>query len=600
MQIQKFRNYFLYGVPFYEDILQVDRTDGTVQMLIDDLAVNEGFIRALCFGKEQAAAGIHAGKDLKDIIEQDLATHIKLKKFKTYAELDGEDNISIEYPQHIIPNFYTWHYRDYHTPYYVDYPNRQITLPKERLNAYDLFKETPLTSDITLKWDFIFALETCPVINIVIESDTPVSSDLAYRLSSLHLSNYSFIPTEDLQDLFLPEDERPEYINLQKLVRVIQKKFYRIVGLGAFVETVQLEALVHLPFTSIEVNSNYNSQAEFIAENKGPLVDLISKPAGFEFTEGSRIHENTVLREDRMWSVSEDTLFIVAYSGGLYIKLTNLIKKRDIAISNYRLVDENSVFHSFWLAVANYYLLRIVDDELDQAIHRLSRSIRHHRKELTTLYDPDIPNQNETLSHLNNLVIETSNLRFQFLDLQEELDNSDKLIDEEWHIDLLDKINAALGMKMWRDNITVRMDNLRELVQVLEDSYERFLNLSAAQEGRDLERQNAIVSIIFSAFAGAEILGLILAVAMNNEDTLYLWVQDDLPRLLGSSDSFSAGASHLIATIIVLVAIAVIAVFSLLAARGVYYYIYRFAQSTRQADIPLIVEGKKRSRTDNN
>lgn len=54
MQIQKFRNYFLYGVPFYEDILQVDRTDGTVQMLIDDLAVNEGFIRALCFGKEQA------------------------------------------------------------------------------------------------------------------------------------------------------------------------------------------------------------------------------------------------------------------------------------------------------------------------------------------------------------------------------------------------------------------------------------------------------------------------------------------------------------------------------------------------------------------
>jgi hypothetical protein len=153
-------------------------------------------------------------------------------------------------------------------------------------------------------------------------------------------------------------------------------------------------------------------------------------------------------------------------------------------------------------------------------------------------------------------------------------------------------------MKIWRDNIMVRMDNLRELVQVLEDSYERFLNLSAAQEGRDLERQNAIVSIIFSAFAGAEILGLILTVSMNNEDALFLWVQHDLPRLFGLGDSFSDAISHGIATLIVLFAIGVIAVLSLLVARGVYYYVYHLRQQTRQADIALIVEGKKRSNID--
>lgn len=573
MEIQKFRTHFLYGVPFYEDILQVDKADGTIKMLIDDLAVNTDFIRNLCLGKAAVATGEYDDLNINEIIENGLSTQVELKKFSTFDELDGD--MPDEYPQYIIPNFYTWHYRDYHTPYYVDYPNRRITIPKECLNEYELFEDTPLSADISLKWDFVFALETCPVIDLIIECDAPISSDLAYRLSSLHLGEYPFIPTEMLQDLFLAEDERPEYISLYKLAKVIQKKFYRMAGLGSFMETVRLEALVHLPFTSIEVSGDYANQQEFIEQNKGGIVDLISKPAGYEFERGSMAHEESVLDASRVWSVAEDTFFVVAYSGGLFVRLANLDTGKSFSVSNFNLVEENSVFHSFWLAVANYYLLRIVDDELDQAINRLMRSIRHHREALIALYDPNSPNPYGNLSQLNNLVIETSNLRFQFLDLQEELDNSDKLIDEEWHIDLLDKINAALGAKLWRDNITMRMDNLRELVQVLEDSYERFLSLSAAHEGRELERQNAIVSIVFSAFAGAEILGLILAVSMNEDDALFLWVQNELPNILGAEGGFSATASHIIATIIVLIAIALIAGLSLYGARMVYNYLHR-------------------------
>lgn len=592
MDIQKFRTHFLYGVPFYEDILHVDKKDGTIKMLIDDLAVNEEFIRNLCLGKATVDAGKYDDLNINEIIENGLSTQVKLKKFKTYDELKGD--ISDEYPQYIIPNFYTWHYRDYHTPYYVDYPNRRITIPKRCLNEYELFEDTPLAADISLKWDFIFALETCPVIDLIIECDAPISGDLAYRLSSLHLGKYPFVPTEMLQDLFLVEDERPEYISLYKLAKVIQKKFYRMAELGDFMETVRLEALVHLPFTSIEVKGNYANQQEFVEQNKGAIVDLISKPAGYEFERGSIIHEEAVLDEGRIWSVAEDTYFVVAYSGGLFVKLVDLDTGKKLAVSNFHLVDENSVFHAFWLAVANYYLLRIVDDELDQAINRLMRSIRHHRQALVDLYNPDIPNQYDNLAQLNNLVIETSNLRFQFLDLQEELDNSDKLIDEEWHIDLLDKINEAFGAKLWRDNIAMRMDNLRELVQVLEESYERFLNLSAAQEGRELERQNSIVSIVFSAFAGAEILGLILAVSMNNEDELYLWVQNSLPNILGAEGSFSATISHIIATIIVLVAIVVIATLSLYGARVVYNYSHR-SEQTQTSRLHPVIASKRQS-----
>ena len=409
------RTYFLYGVPFYEDILQIDK-NGHIKMLIDDLAVNETFV-----------------KQLKQ--------SVPLTEFNTFAKLNSEPDT---HPKHIIPNFYTLHYRRHHTPYYVDVPNREATLPRTALSQHPLFQDTPIETEITLKWDFIFGLETCPVINIVLECQGPLSSNIAYRLSSLHLSDYVFIPGHLFADLF-PDELPPDYLNLHQVREAIQRHIYTLAGLNEFLLEADLEALVHVPFTAIEVTGDYHNQQEFIDGNRAAIVDLISKPLGYEFEQGSATHEGNVLSADRVWSVAQDTLFVVAYTGGLYVKLKHLDKGRLTPISNFRLADENSVFHSFWLATSTYYLLRIVDEELDMAIQWLKREITKHRDELQRLYVLQEPNEINTLSRLNDLVIQTSELRFQFLDLQEELDNADKLIDDEWHIALLDKINDALA-----------------------------------------------------------------------------------------------------------------------------------------------------------
>lgn len=559
LSINKFRTYFLYGAPPYQDIVQFADTTTIIEEIVD-FAVNEEF--------KNAFDSAFPGKVIPfDIYDRD------------WRDIPQDSN----YPQYWIPNFFTLHYREFHRPYYIDYENRETVLQKDHLNQSQLFKSHPLDTDVRIKWDFIMAMETCPIIYVMVETTEPIDTEIAYRLSSLHLSREQLIPKNLFSNLFVndaliphsqadettkrhhkydPIDKR-EFITLEELVSSIQYTLYIQARFTEKLAKTPLEAIVHVPFSAVEINQGFASQEAFVKQHRSDIVKLISRPYTYEFDSASELHEVEVLENTRIWSVSKDAYFVIAYSGALYIKLNSFDTSPKEAISNYRLASEYSVFHSFRLSIANYYILRLVDAELDEAIVHLKTQIEEHRQKIKNLYSKGNSDDIETLTSLNELVIHVSDLRFKFIDLLEELDNSDKLIDEEWHIDLLDKINQAFGMHGWRDSIKARLDNLTELVHVLETSYERFLNLNASLESRESEKRLFYVTLIFSAFAGAEVLGLLFAVVLGEDDQLYIWVKNHLPPIL-------EGYSHLFAALFVIIMIIMIAMLSLVLARFIY------------------------------
>ncbi|MEO0596920.1 MAG: hypothetical protein AAF126_12470, partial [Chloroflexota bacterium] len=376
LNIGHFRTYFLYGAPPYQDIVQFTSPRDHETKLeqfqvnikeISDFAVNNTFRRAFqeAFGEKLAPFDIY-DLDWKDIPAQE------------------------NYPQYWIPNFFTHHYREYHRPYYVNDGNRHAVLSKEALNGSQFFAGHELAHDIHIQWDFIMGMETCPIIYVVLESKQAITVEQAVRLSSLHLCHERLIPKTLFEGLDVdgalsvdedvdqrlraryahsPIGER-DWITLDELVQSVQYTLYSQAGFSRRLAKTPMEAIVRLPFTSIEVDNEYASQEDFVAANGRDIAALISRPSTFEFNMPSHIHTQEVLENSRVWSVAEDTYFVMAYSGALYVKLNHLKQTIDAPISNYRLADEHVVFHSFRLAVANYYILRLIDAELDEAIDR--------------------------------------------------------------------------------------------------------------------------------------------------------------------------------------------------------------------------------------
>lgn len=457
-----------------------------------------------------------------------------------------------------VPAFYTHHYRLDHTPYQVYDPAVpvQTNIPKEIINNIGFYEELDLTQDITVRWDFMLSLQTTGLITICLEMSEPKNSSQAYRLSGLHLNpKYKVINTEPIQGLWSHKtDERPEFITLDELAQTIHEHFFA----ACDIPVRRFRALRHelqIPFTAVEVDTDCKTQDEFVQTNRRALAELVFKPACWEVECISATHANHILDESRIWSVAQDTYVVTAYEGAVYVK----IKTFDTGVlhehSGFYVADEGSVLFSFKVAVSNYHLLRILDDLMDREMTLLKKDVNHYQNMLyATFDDSELKDNSTVLRAMNDFVIQVTNLEYDLIELMEELDNPDKLIDEEWHIALLDKLNRAFGAKAWHEGLKRRVNNLRELVQTVESTYQRFLDLTMSQsifnlqvESKVGEEREKFVGLIFGAFAIAELLGLFLILAFD----------DQYPMVLRFSQWFgmSLAVSHLVSTLLIAVLI---------------------------------------------
>ncbi|HSH04457.1 MAG TPA: hypothetical protein VLL52_18245 [Anaerolineae bacterium] len=439
-----------------------------------------------------------------------------------------------------IPAFYTSHYRVEHTPYLVTSGKSQKTyVSAAKLREIPFYAELGLTEDISLKWEFMLALYTTGLISLQVEIKERMKSRLAYRLSGLHLNpHYRVIATGPVAYLWENGGTtRPEFVTPDELAQAIRGYFFGRVG----VPVRRVQALRHeiqIPFTAIEVNTDCETQTEFVEKHAKDIAEMVFKPACWEVENASMIHARSVLEPQRVWSVAQDTYVVIAYEGALYIKIKTFDTGVPHEVSGFHVADESSVLHSFRLAVSNYHLLRILDDLLDTEMDRLTGVVSRQQKALRIAsQDPQIESYG-ILTQMNEFVVKVTNLQFHLVDLMEEMDNSDKLIDEEWHIVLLDRLNDALGTKMWRDSVNARVHNLHQLVETVEHTYQRFVNLEVNQQIADFNAQllqmhidsqqvdNRLkwVGYLFSVLAVAEVISLLIDVGFDDSNPVVLWL----------------------------------------------------------------------------
>ena len=385
-----------------------------------------------------------------------------------------------------VPAFYTHHYRTEHTPYLIaDAGVPQATyVSRERLTALDFFADLPLAQDLPLRWEFMLPLQGTGLITLCLEIEGPLPSDMAYRLGGLYLNPaYTVVATGPIQALW-SEAQAPcsEFVTLDDLARAIHTHFFRQCGLEAHRHRA-LRHEIQIPFTAVEVETECKTQQEFLEREGRDLAELVFRPACWEVERASQEHARTILDASRIWSVAKDTLLVAAYDGSVYVKIKTFATGVAQEVSGFWLADERSVLHSFKVAVSNYHFLRILDDLLDEEMSQFVRDVEQHQRALRGSTEND-----QALADMEEFVVEVSRLRFRLIDLLDEIDNSDKLIDEEWHIALLDKLNTALGTRVWYNSVKRRIASLQDLVQSVETTYEKRTDLSI---GRHIEGLNA-------------------------------------------------------------------------------------------------------------
>ena len=540
MLIQKMRCYFLYNVPVTETLFSLD-------------------------GDHPIGVSV----ELIDLLED----HFRLEKA-------------------FVPAFFTNHYRTEHTPYLVTdaLVPQQTSVSREALASIDFFRGLGLNKDLTLGWEFMLTLQNTGLITLCLEVEDTMQSESAYHLGGLHLNpKYAVIATGPIKQLWSHRPEhRPKHVTLDALAQIIREHFLINCGL----EARRVQALRHeiqIPFTSIEVETDYQDQETFIQRWAKEISEFVFKPACWEVERPSLSHAERILTEDRVWSVAQDTYVVLAYEGALYLKINTFNTGVEAEVSGFRLADEDCVLHTFKMGVSNYQFLHILDDLIDREMPDLQRNVNKYQSTLRAAFKDPHAADATILSDMNDFIIQVDNLQYKLVNTLEEMDNSDKLIDEEWHIVLLDKLNDAFGTKLWRDNILKRVDLVRGLAENVEDAYQRFIRLTDTKNAASLNEQNVevnkrvakmneqllrtheeeqkmegylrVLGYVVSVLAMAELIGLVINLGLDDENALIQSMSYWL--------SLDTGSSHVIATSGVLLLIAVIFVLLLALERRV-------------------------------
>ncbi len=524
MQINKMRCYFLYSVPVTESL----QVDGAVLGVTIDL----------------------------------------IEKLREKFEVRAVDP----------PKFYTNHYLQEHTRYTVsdNQLQHETTVSPKEIRQHPFYADLHISEPIKISWEFSLSLQSTGLITICLDVNEELYSHEVYRLSGLPLNpSYKVINTEPLAQLWAHQPKkRPDRITMDNLAVLLHEYFFR----GVNRKARRFRALKHeiqIPFTTIEVSTDLNNQQEFVDKHREVLAELVFKPGCWEVEKPSRAHIDQVLDPERVWSVAQDTYFIAGYEGAVYVKLTDFDTGIAAENSGFYLADEAQVLYSYQTAVSMYHFLRILDDLLDHEVDRLRNSVNRYQRYLRKSFNMhDVADDNPILREMNDFVMQVTNLEFEIIEIMEEIDNPDKLIEDEWHIVLIDKLNEAFVIKSWRNSINSRINNLRKLVETVENTYQRLLDVDINQtllrlslENKRSEEIEKRIGYLFGVFAIAELLGLLINLGLDDNDPLV--------RMFYDRFGISLFVSHIISAIGVFILIAVLL-------WGIVYFVNRDERRAQQ------------------
>lgn len=436
--------------------------------------------------------------------------------------------------------FFTTHFKELHHPINILIGKQEATLSISKLKEIDKssglkrFQDLDFPDGIEVKWHSFITANGLGMIIAGFKTNKSIEQSIHRKLSLIYL-NYPIIDISEVDYLKGKkeegEDTNSPYITIEELisqfkselVRKIKEvtdempmdKFedYKILPASSwetYENSIKYESII--PIINLVVDKDIElSQHEWIDQHKELIAYYIAKPELFEIGRLSEPYIEDLLKEERIYSISENS-----FSAGSYHGIVRVQFKKE---GKYCLSDERE-YTGFWmetkaaflyttlLAIQNYFTLRIFDEYLDNVSDRLFEKKKTHYKKRVSINSlikakkevkREIEEvQEDPLGKINFI----SEILRNTTDQVEEVRNIDKLIDSDPHIKLYNIIEDYLQLDEWNEMVKRKLERIDHYANNLE-------YVKSSKDDRQLQRILFVIAILQSFFGIFEMLSFL-------------------------------------------------------------------------------------------
>ncbi len=378
-----------------------------------------------------------------------------------------------------LSEIFTTHFKKSHKPLNFSFGTQTTEVDLEELKRIDKnqghsrFSDLNLTEKLMISWRTFITSEGMGTIILEFHTKKPLPQNIHRKLSLLYL-NFPILKTEGLDYLFVTQTKDAKmkhkpYISIENLCEryeieliakirelvkdnpLFQKDHYHILPFQGFKRFKSLDYETIIPIIIINVKkTDASSQLDWLSQHKKLVAYYIAKPELYEMGELSEIYIDSLTKKEKIWSICERSLALGNYHGFLRIQFLQneeiFYKPNQPRFSGFWIDSPNAFLYTVLMTIQNYFTLRIFDTYLDEK----TEEIRYKKKDYL-----------EKISFVNNLLNKMT-------DQVEEVENIDKLIDSDPHIQLTNLVGRAFQIDKWMNMVMKKINSLEKFVSTAE------------------------------------------------------------------------------------------------------------------------------------
>lgn len=393
-------------------------------------------------------------------------------KIKTYDQVNNKEIH--------LSELFTKHFKDIHKPLNFSLGTQTAEVDLEELKKidhrleYNRFDDLILAEKLMISWRTFITSNGMGTIILEFHTQKPLPQSIHRKLSLLYL-NFPILKTEGLDYLFVtPEKdendniikmEQKDYISIEDLCeryeiellakirnlvatnKIFQGDAYHVLpdqGWKRF-KSLSYETIIPIIVLNIKKSSKV-TQLQWLEDHKEMISYYIAKPELFEMGKLSEMYIESMTKKEKIWSISECSMALGTYHGFVRLQFLEDDKKKyncdQHILSGFLMDSQNAYLYTVLITIQNYFTLRIFDDYLDEKGDKIRDS------------DGDFLEKIKLVSEVLNKIY----------DQVEEVENIDKLIDSDPHIDLTDLIGNAFQIDKWMGMVMKKIGTLEKYV----------------------------------------------------------------------------------------------------------------------------------------
>jgi hypothetical protein len=430
-----------------------------------------------------------------------------------------------------LSGFFTKHYVVEHNPLNFQLGKQEAIVDLEKLREIDKsegfnrFQDLILNEEITICWKTCITANGIGTLIFEMKTMQPLHQKIHRKLSLIYLT-YPIIKTDTLEYLFKTNGNStiPKYITIGDLIakfesELIQKLKLALVKIPKHLQTdysllphmspkkfmsLKFDTIIPIIYISVKKDDTI-LQSQWLEQHKKLIAYYVMKPELFEMDELSDTHITEIFSKENIFSISKRSLSINNYHGLVRIgfkKENENYHSPENMFSGFWMEAQNSYLFSVLIALQTYFTLRIFDDYLDHMTDIIYETrISHLHERLSEEEQSMFAKMKDPLNKLDFI----SKILSRINDQMEEIDNVDKLIDSDPHIQLVYKVMHVFEISKWKAM-------LLEKLKAIEKYSENIDYIQDNRSGKKLETillTIAILDILFGLIQSLGVFGIL-------------------------------------------------------------------------------------------